>query len=115
MGSVVIGNTGSRTTNMKTRGFSLLWVVGLLLGWVAQAEAGFGPFFTPGYELGHVSRRHGGGYGLRYGQSYGYGHGHNHGYGHDGHRAYGYGHSYGFLHGLNSGYGGSYGHGFGHF
>merc|ERR1712083_332919 len=93
---------------------ALLCVLCAALGCINTVEAAFGPFFSPGYELGHVSRRHGYGYG----HQHGHGHGHGHQYGYGGHRAYGYGHSYGFLHGLSSGYGGSYGHGhyggFGH-
>merc|ERR1711872_301671 len=67
-----------------------------------KGEAGFGPFFTPGYELSHLTRRHGHGYGHHHSQSYG----HRDGYhgGHSGHRAYGYGHSYGFLDGLHRGW-----------
>merc|ERR1712154_593670 len=51
-----------------------------------EAEARFGPFFSPGYEVHHLNRRSGySGYG-------GYGH---HGYGHHGYGHHGYGHHYG--------------------
>merc|ERR1712038_1418728 len=68
-----------------------------------QGDARFGPFFTPGYDVSHLNRRHGG-YGHHYPSYHHYG-GHR-----GGHRAYKYGHSYGFLNGLAQGYGGSYNH-----
>merc|ERR1712032_1376352 len=77
-------------------------------------EAKFGPFFSAGYDVHHLNRRHSGyghhSYGGYGGHHRGYG-GYHGGYGGHhggGHRAYGYGHSYGFLSGLGHGYGGSY-------
>merc|ERR1711892_267472 len=103
-------NRNTLRTIMNTfLGFLLAACISLVV--IVQVEAGFGPFFIPGYELGHVSRRQGSGYGHRYGHGYGHSYGHQ-GYG--GHRGYGYGHSHGFLNGLRGGYGGSYGHGHGY-
>merc|ERR1739838_1036488 len=73
-------------------------------------EAKFGPFFSAGYDVHHLNRRHSG-YGHHSYGHHSYGHHNYGGYGGHhggGHRAYGYGHSYGFLSGLGHGYGGSY-------